>query len=175
MLKTLNKREQVIIWAAGGAIILVLAFKIIIDPILAKNESLDKQIGITQLKLRKYLQLLSQKESLKDSYAKISSGANIPQEGEDQSTGVLAEIENLAKNSGIHIIDIRPQSQKGLSSYKESFVELRTEGDMESCLKFIYSIENSLSLLEVKKFQFSAKPGTSNLEGNFLISQISLQ
>jgi len=174
MLKAFNKREKIILMVTCAVISFSLLFRFIIEPLLAKNEILNKEIKVTQLKLKKYLRLLSQKEYLKGSYAKISGGVNIPQEGEDASTGILAEIENLARDSNLRIIDMRPQSQKSLSSYKESYVELRAEGDMESCLKFIYNIENSLSLLAVKKFQLSALPGSSSLEASFLISQVSL-
>ncbi len=174
MLKAFNKREKIILVATCAVILFSLLFRFIIEPLLAKNEILNKEIKVTQLKLKKYLRLLSQKEYLKSSYAKIASGVNIAQKGEDASTGILSEIENLARDSNLHIIDMRPQSQKSFSSYKESYVELRAEGGMQSCLKFIYNIENSLSLLAVKKFQFSTKPGSSTLEVSFLISQLSL-
>ncbi len=174
MFKTLNKREKTIFLFTSAVIIFGLSFKALIAPLLIRNETLNKEIKLTQLKFKKYLRLLNQKEDLQGAYAKISAATNIPAEGEDVSTSVLSQIENLAKNSNLNIVDIRPESQKNLSSSKESYVELRTEGDMESCLKFIYSIENSLALLEVKKFQLRAKPGSSNLEGNFLISQASL-
>ncbi|MDO8662642.1 MAG: hypothetical protein Q7K98_05425 [Candidatus Omnitrophota bacterium] len=174
MFKTLNKREKNILLLTSAVIIFGLSLRTIIAPLLTKNEALNKEIKLTQLKLKKYLRLVNQKESLQGAYAKISANANIPIEGEDVSTSILSQIENLAKNSNLNIIDIRPESQKNLSSSKESYVELRTEGDMESCLKFIYNIENSLALLEVKKSQLRAKPGSSNLEGNFLISQVSL-
>jgi len=174
MFKTLNKREKTILLLTSAVIIFGLSFKTIIAPLLTKNEALNKEIKLTQIKLKKYLRLENQKESLQGAYAKISATTNIMIEGEDASTSVLSQIENLAKNSNLNIVDIRPESQKNLSSSKESYVELRTEGDMESCLKFIYSIENSLALLEVKKFQLRAKPGSYNLEGNFLIAQVSL-
>lgn len=174
MLKALNKREKIILAVTCAVVVFSLLSKLIIEPVLARNEALNKGIRMTQEKLKKYLRLLSQKEYLKGSYAKISSSVNIPPEGKDDLTGILSEIENLARDANLRIVDMRPQSPKSLSSYKESYLELRAEGDMESCLKFIYNIENSLALLAVKKFQISAKPASSILEASFLISQVSL-
>lgn len=174
MLKTLNKRENLILLATGALIIFGFCFKIILDPLLVKNEVLNNKIKIARTKLKKDLLLLNQKEYWQGAYAKISSEANPQQESEDSSTNILVKIEKLAKNSNVRIVDIRPQTQKNLSSDKENYVELRIEGDMESCLRFIYNIENSLALFQIRRFQLNAKPASSNLDGNLLISQISL-
>lgn len=173
MLKNLNRREKNILAASIAVIIIAVGYKAIVEPILADNDSLNQQITLTRLKLRNYLRLLNQKDVLQAEYAKISNLAGMPKEGEDVSTGVLEEIEELAKKSDVRIIDMRPQIQKSPAS-KENSVELRAEGDMESYLKFIYSIENSMVLLQIKRFQLSSKLDSANLEGNFLISQASL-
>ena len=86
----------------------------------------------------------------------------------------LQMIEELAKNSNIQITDIRPQTSRTVSGYKDNFVELRTEGDMESYLKLLYNIENSLSLMKVEKFHLKLKPNSALLEGSLLVSQIQL-
>lgn len=85
----------------------------------------------------------------------------------------MSELENLAKSSNIHILDVRPQSQKKASKYKEIMVDLRTEGKMKDYMKFIYDIENSISLLRIRKIQLNAKSNTTVLEGNISISQLS--
>jgi len=174
MFKGLSKREKNILLAAGAVIILAIGFKVILDPILARNESLNREIKITRLKLKKYLGLLNQKEQLKSAYAKISGAANNQQIEENASASILSEIENLAKNANLRLIDIRPESLKGPSSHSKNYVSLRAEGDMESYLKFIYNTENSLALLEIKKFWLNVKPRSSILEGNFLIAQVSV-
>jgi len=175
MLKILNRREWVILYIALGVVIFAFGLGNIVEPVLTKNTALDREIKQSSLKLKKYQSLLSQKDFLQKEYAKISTGADLPLENEGFSTGILTEIENLAKISNISIIDIRPETQGNLPSHKENLIELRLIGDMDSCLKFIYSIENSVYLLQVKKFQINAKPNSSDLEGSFLISQLNLE
>lgn len=170
MLKALSKRERTILFITIALILFSLFFKLFIEPLLNKNEELSSEIRLTQSRLKKYLLLLNQADYLKNAYAKISPGENTPQPGLDSSLNILAEIEKLAQGANLKIIDLRPQVQGNLSVQKESRLELHVEGDMESCLKFIYNIENSLLPLEVKKFQLSAKPGSSLLEGSFLIT-----
>ncbi|MFH0856110.1 MAG: hypothetical protein V1869_06375 [Candidatus Omnitrophota bacterium] len=174
MLDTLKKREKTILLAAAIIAVFGFCFKTILNPVLTRNETLNKKIGLARSKLRKDLMLLSQKEHLREAYAKILSDADMQQETEDAPVNIFSEIEGLGRRSGVRIIDIRPQAQNNLSPYKENYMELRIEGDMESCLKFIYNIENSLGLFQVRKFRLNARPASANLEGSFLISQVSL-
>ncbi len=174
MQKILSVREKLILSVTIIIAIFSIGFNFIIGPVLSKNAVLNKEIDVTRAKLKKYLRLLSQKEYIQNKYNKFSEILLSPNISKDASVNVLSEIENLAKESNIQIIDIRPESQKIVESYKESLIELRTEGEMENYLKFLYTIENSTSLLAIKSFQLNAKPNSQVLEGNFSISQIPL-
>ncbi len=172
MLKILNKRERIILYATLGVAIFAVGFNFFIAPILAKNDYLNKEIALARAKLRKYRWLLSQKDYIQGKYNKFSSALKISGEQQDSLTSALSEVENLAKDANIRIIDIRPQTSRGSGLYQEMLIDLRTEGAMEGYLKFIYNLENSLSLLRIKRFQLSAKPNTAALEGSFSISKI---
>ncbi len=115
---------------------------------------------------------MSQKESIQGKYGEFSSGIKFSDKQEDALVAVLSELENLAKTANIRIIDIRPQSQQGEVTHKEILVDLKTEGNMESHMKFIYDIENSLLLLRIKRFSLSAKADTGALEGRFSILKL---
>lgn len=174
MQKIISKREKIILYATIGVIVFSIGFNFLFAPLLIKNDNLNKEINISRAKLRKYLRLLSQKDSIQSKYSKLSADFKVSTRQEGALVTTLSELENIAKNSNIRIIDIRPQAPKSSDLYKEVIIELRTEGAMESYLNFIYTMENSLLLLRIKKIQLSAKPNTSNLEGLFSISQISL-
>ena len=173
MIKVLTKRERKILYLTTGVIIFSIVFNILIAPFFKKNEDLNKEINLTRAKLRKYLWLLAQKETIQDKYKKLSPNFKLSGQ-EDTIVSVLSELENLAKNANIHIVDIRPQSSKSSNLYKEFSIDLRAEGDMEGYLKFIYDIEHSLLSLTVKRLQLSIKPNTQVLEGAFTIAQISV-
>lgn len=166
MLRILTRREKIILSLTIAVIIFAISFNTLINPILTKNDTLNKEIELTRTKLSKYLRLLSQKDKIQ--HTLISS------QPADRLVNALSELENLAKQANIRIIDLRPQTPKSLALYKEVPIDLRTEGTLEGYLKFIYSIENSLSLLSIRRFQLNAKPNTQTLEGSFSISQISL-
>lgn len=165
MQKILIRRERIILCLAVSVIALSAIFNLLLKPVLKKREILNKRIEIARTKLKNYIRLLSRKDYIQDKYKKLTSGLNISAENKGTLVTALSVLENLAKDANIHIIDIRPQA---------ALVDLRTEGSMEGYLKFLYNLENSLSLLRIKKFQLNAKPNSPVLEGVFSISQLSL-
>lgn len=174
MQRIITKREKIILYITIGVIVFSIGFNFLFMPLLTKNDNLNKEINISRVKLTKYLRLLSQKDSLQTKYSKLAQDFKVSSRQEGALVTTLAELENMAKNSNIRIVDIRPQAPKSADLYKEVIIELRTEGTMESYLGFIYTLENSLLLLRIKKIQLNAKPNTPHLEGIFSISQVSL-
>jgi len=171
----MTKREKLILFITIAVVIFGIVFNFFIAPILKESQRLNSEINITTAKLRRYLGLISKKESIQNKYDKFITGKNLSQESKDPFVVALSLLEDMAKDANIRIVDIRPQTSKNLDLYKEIVVDLRTEGDIESYLKFLYSIENSLTLLKIKKFQLNSKPNSQLLEGNFSVSQISLE
>jgi len=175
MIRILSKRERLILFAASAIIILGICFNFFLIPLLSRNASLNREIKVAREKLKKYTGLLSRKENIHASCAKISALSAEPGKEELSVAGMLSELENLAKGANLRIIDLRPQNpSQTASSLKESGVDLQTEGEIQGYLKFIYAVENSFLSLDIKRLQLKAKPNSENLEGNFSIMQISL-
>lgn len=174
MQRILNKREKIILFVTLGVISLSAAYNFIFEPVLNRYSTLNQEIDGVKAKIKKYLLLLSQKEDIQKKYDKLSSPAFSQGQEKGGLVGILAEIESLAHSSGINILDIRPQTPRSGLTFKEALIELRTEGAMESYLKFIYDIENSLLLLRIKEFQLNSKPNSQLLEATFFISKLSL-
>jgi hypothetical protein len=118
---------------------------------------------------------LSQKEKIKNAYKKLSDDLSFSSGEANSLVSALSELERIAQNANIRIIDIRPQSlAKSAGLYKETAIDIRAEGQIKDYLKFIYSLESTFSLLRIKRFQLGAKPNNNQLlEGSFSISQIS--
>ena len=175
MPKVLSKREKLIVYLTIGVIAFAILSNAVIIPLFNKNEELNKQIAYSKIKLVKYLRLMNQKDAIQNIFTQFSRNAKLSDNKEDRIIEVLSEIETLAKTASVRIIDLRPQSAaKDASSYKELIVDLKAEGSVEGFMKFIYDLENSLSLLKIKRFQLSSKPNSQLLEANFSISQLSL-
>ena len=174
MQRVITKREKAILYITIAVVIFYIGFNLFIAPPLNKNELLNKEININRAKLKKYVRLLSQKDYIQNKYKQFTSRLNLSEVARDDLVTALSELGTFAKDTNIRIIDIRPQSPKTLDLYKEILIDLGTEGAMEGYFKFVYDIENSLSAFRIKKFQLTLKSNGQTLEGNFLISKISL-
>lgn len=175
MQRILSQREKNILFAAAALTILSLLLNFFIIPSARTNFILNKEIGIARIKLKKYLRLTSQKEKTQNAYKKLTDDLGFSSTEADPLISALSELQRIAQNADIKIIDIRPQSTaKSSGLYKEATIDIRAEGQIKDYLKFIYSLENTFSLLRIKRFQLSAKPNNNQLlEGSFSISQIS--
>lgn len=174
MPQLLSQREKVILYATAGIIAFSAVYKFLLAPVLNKNEYLDKEVEIAKAKIKKYTWLLENREQIGQKYKKFSASFDIGRQPgvHEPLVSVLSELQNLAKACDIRIVDIRPQAS-AKTDVKETLIDLRADGTMEGYLKFIYNIENSLSLLSVKRMQLNAKPNTLNLEGIFSIAKVS--
>lgn len=172
MTKILSKREKIILFATIGIIAFAVVFNLFLAPLLSKNSDLNRQINFTRTKIKKYLWLLSHKDKLQAKYNKFYAGVRIQSESQDPLVTALSELEALAKNANIRIIDIRPQQTKPSDLYPEILIDVRLEGTMEGYLNFIYNLENSPSLFKIRRFQLTAKANSPTLEGAFSVSQL---
>lgn len=173
MPKEITKREKIIFYITVSVMIFSLIFNFFIVPILKKNELLNKEIGLTHAKLKRYLNLLSQKDYIRQKELGFVFDSGPTGTSKDPLIGALAQIENLTRQANIRIVDVRPEAPRQLDIYKEIIINLRTEGNMEGYLKFLYNLDNSLALLKIKKLQLILKPGSNYLEGVFAISQLA--
>lgn len=171
MQRIITKREKTILFFTVGVVVFSILFNFAIVPLLNTFDTATKEIGVTAAKLEKYRHLLARKEYIERIYGKFSRDISTLGQSEGSLVEVLSELEKIAKDSGVRIVDIRPQNPGNEQNQKEVLVDLRTDGIMEQYLKFIYKIENSLSLLRIRRFQLLAKPGDKGLEGTFSISQ----
>lgn len=173
MQRIISKREKIIFYATLGVLVFSLCFNFLLSPVLKRNEQLNDEINLSRVKLKKYLWLLKQKDYIYNKNKGFIYGYDTALAGKDPLVSSLSELESLTKNANIRIIDLRPQNTRNLNAYKEIIIDLRTEGAMESYLKFIYDLEHSLSLLRIKKLELNVKPNSQILEGKFSISQLS--
>lgn len=165
MRKIFTAREKNIFYLTAAVFGFALVFNFLFVPVAARFDRLNQQINLSSAKLEKYSWLLAQKEYLQQAGSQ-----------EQALASPLEALEGLAKGAGITIVDLRPgagAASVSRSGYRESLIDLRTEGAIEGYISFIYNLENSPSLLRVKSFQLSSRSNTAALEGNFTISQFS--
>lgn len=174
MLKIFSKRERAIFYMTVGIISFALCFNFILGPFLAKNDSLNKEISVAGAKLARHMRLLKQKDLIEAQLKQVSSSI-APSDGTGNPVvDALAEIESLASSAGVKIVEVRPQGSSAQGAQRQRSIDVRCEATIEGYFKFIYDLENSLSLLRIKSFQLTARPNSETIEAVFQLSQLEI-
>jgi len=168
----LSKRERLILYVAAGFISLTILDRLIVNPVLSKMRSLDEGIKQEITRIKRDLHILAQKDRIiKESkkYARYSI-EDTPEE--EITTSLLKEIENLANENSVYLIDIKPSGIKEETVYSKYFVKISCEAQMEQIINFMYNIEKSSNLLNIEQYNITPKSeGSSIAQCSMVISR----
>jgi hypothetical protein len=157
-IKKLGKREKILAITVA-ALLLAFVFKLLIfNPLLEKTSSAKLQIERAQLGIRKYLELVQQKEDILKAEKQIERYLNLKGTDEEKMGAILSKIESEARKAGLSILDMNPQPMAKTKSIPLIYrVQLRAEADISKLFDFIYSLENSDILFKIERLNLSVK------------------
>jgi Tfp pilus assembly protein PilO len=153
----LSKREKVILY--GAVIFISLAFfdRLIINMVSGKIKSLNQEIEARESGIRRDLKILTQKQRIDIQRANYSSYLEGVKSENEETTGLLKDIESLANKAAIYLIDMKPAGIKEAGQTKKYLVNLNCEGKMEQLAEFMYNVETYKKLLSIEKYQINPK------------------
>jgi Tfp pilus assembly protein PilO len=175
-LARLSKREKLVFYVSVVFVILFLFDRLVFVPINSKFNSLNKEIKEKETSINTGMHILAQKDEIASMSQELSSYTSTLQSDEEEISALLKEIENLANQSSVYLIDLKPAGVKDSGSSKEYFINLNCEAQLEQLSKFMYDIESSSRLLLIDKFQISPKSKESSVaKCNMAISEIAIR
>ena len=163
-LSRMSKREKFIFYGAALFIFLAVMDRLVISPILSKITSLNKEIQEKGAAIKRNTHILSNRDRVSAEKVKYASFLNKFESaaGEDE-TSLLKEIETLANEASVYIIDIKPAGAKTGGGYSMYTVKLNCEAQMENVISFMYNIENSNDLLTIINYKITPKSKDSSI------------
>ncbi|MCM8800047.1 MAG: type 4a pilus biogenesis protein PilO [Candidatus Omnitrophica bacterium] len=156
-LNNLSPREKKIFYIALFILGSVFIDRLVISPIIYRMQTLTKEIEEKESSIRRYLQIISQKDRVKQQINKLSIFFENLKPSEDDTTSILKELERLANKSGVYIVDIKPAGLRQEGNFKKYVINLSCEVQMEQLVEFMYNIESSHKLLTIERYQISPK------------------
>lgn len=166
----ISKREKTLAMLAGGTVILLLYYMVILSPWLTRQEALNGHI-------RKREQSVKEMNGLKQEWEvfqaeKNEADASLNLRG--KAFTLLSYLESVSRQAGI---DKKIQYMKPLSLGKESDVmkpegiEVKLEGiTVDELINLIYQIEYSGKLLNMRRMKIQRSP-----KGNQVLLNATLQ
>lgn len=152
----LSSRERSILLIGGGVVALSLLFVLIVDPLMAKLDRLDRQAVRKQKDIRE-LTSLSQAYAVKRArLAKSESRMPAP----DSQFSLVTFMEETATAARVRerITGMQPQVQSLAQGYQETAVDLRLEGiQLPELLALLVAIDQAPYDLQVRHLQIRPK------------------
>jgi len=88
----------------------------------------------------------------------------------------LKEIENIAKQSSVYLVDMKPTKKSEDSVSSKYYVRINLEAQMEEVMNFFYYITVFKQLIKIEEYQLRPKSeGSSIISCNIFISKAIVQ
>lgn len=146
------KREKTLFYGAALVILVTLADRIVVRPVLNVYRSMDQQVKELQIEIKRSFGILSEKELIESETKQYSQFMIAAKSTEEQTVGLLKYIEGLANEAAVNLLYVKPGGEKEEGGGKKYYVTLECEAQMPQLIGFFYKVESSDQFLKVEKF-----------------------
>ena len=159
----LSQRERTILYATAMVVGLVLLDRLVLSPILSKINELNETISSHEEAIEQSMLIVTQEKRIKEESDQYISFLSQPKTEEKEVTAFLKEVENLAKQSSVYLIDIKPSGKDVDGDAMRYFVKLNFEAQMEQVFNFFYGVTNFEKLIKIEDYQIKPKTEGSSV------------
>jgi Tfp pilus assembly protein PilO len=153
MIPTLKKREQVLAGVIGGALGVWVVVRVIFGPFHDKLMNLQREVARTEAGLKRGVTLSENEDAIRKAYAQFDTYFSLQgASGEEAVAAFLKEIEKLSRQTGLTILDMKPQKEGEEEKFSRQFViNVKAEATAEQVVKFLHALVDSPLLFSVEK------------------------
>jgi len=161
-----KKREKIIIYAIGAVIFIFLIEKFFFSGLRSDIRNLRQQIRLEEAKFRNGVIIQGKKGKILQEYKEYQLYLDVVKNSSEQDifTKFLKEIERIANESGVSVLNLNPQSQAGkFKEYKKYSADLKGEASADKVFNFLYKIQHSAYLIKLDKLSLTPKNQQADL------------
>ena len=159
----LSKREKLILCIVCMVLGLLAADRLIIGPVFQKLVMLDRQIRDEEALIKKSLHILLKKQQIAAESGQLVVFSVNSENPEQEMTTLLKEVENIAGQSSVSLLYVKPGNASELGGVKKYFATTECEAQMAEIASFFHNIENSTKLLQIEKYSIQPKSKESSI------------
>ncbi len=172
-LSRLTKREKIVFYTATAVVSLTLADRLLLAPVTQKIEMQTIETRNKEADIKRMSFILAQKDRIVAESAKYISFLTKAKNTDEEATTILKEIEAIANNNSMYIVDLKPIGFRDAASMKKYVISIICEGQMENVFGFMYNIESSPQLLRIERCEIVPKSKESSIAScSLMISKI---
>ncbi|MFH1753589.1 MAG: hypothetical protein ABH875_05345 [Candidatus Omnitrophota bacterium] len=175
-LARLSKREKTALYLAAFIISITLLDRMVIYPIFSKMEELTAEIEEKETGIKRSIHILTHKDRILAASVKYKTLIKSSRSEEEEMTSLLKEIETLASEHSIYLVNMKPGEAEDTKAAKKYILNLNCEAQLEQLIGFMYNIERSEELLTIEKYKLGPKSKDSSVARcNMSISKIAIK
>jgi Tfp pilus assembly protein PilO len=175
-LPQLKPRERLLVAAGAIALIIVAMDRLILDPWLRHARTVRHETQRLEQSLRQYSRLLSRKEFVLAQRERYQRYLRTPLPDELHMAGLLKEMEALAEQSGIMLIEVKPLPPEGDTATRRFLLDVQFECTLEEWADFLIEVESSPSLYQIVRANLTAQDETPDrLRGSIRVASAALR
>ena len=161
----LSKRERLIFYVTVAIVGLGAMDKFVLSPILHKISHLTEVIAQQEEEIKQSLIIMSEENRIEGETKTYQAYLSPVLTEEKTITEFLKEVEGIAKQSSVYLIDMKPTIKNEDAASTKYFVKLNFEAQMEQVMNFFYNVSIFNQLIKIEDFQLRPKT-----EGSSIIS-----
>ncbi len=147
------------------ALLALVLVALVVTDIRGRFRRLNQDRVAAEMKMARLLEIQRREKDINAAYGKFASylkaGGRDPRQVIEE---LLREVERAAKESGISILNLGPQSVSEDPKRKKTYkADLRFEGAPEKVVEFLRQVEHSRFLIQVVKMSLNTKDETAAL------------
>lgn len=156
-IRGLRRRDRGILCAIVLIVSAVVFDRIVIQWASGRSRELDESIEKAQIRIRKDIRIMGLKNSLKRQVPGLQRISSETRSEDEEMTFLLKEIEKIAADCGVYLVDMKPGGAEGAVPGTKYLVNLNLEGGMDSLAQFMYKVETHESLFTIEKYDVAPK------------------
>jgi len=156
----LKKGQKTIVYAVAAVLGIFLIERFFFAGLREKIKGLNQQIKLEETNLKIGMSMRKQKDKISNENSRYKTYLEITDSTSEREiiTRFLKEVEKVADDSGISVINLSPENQiDKLKNCKKYNADLRAEGPEDKIFNFLNKIQASNLLVEVDKFSIVSK------------------
>jgi len=155
----LSAQQRTLLYVTVGIVGLALLERFVYAPVGGRFDDLDQELVVKETQLRRNLKSLAAREGVLAAYSPYTAYASTVASDEETIGGLLKEIEELARKSGLALLNVRPKPATKTDLGKQYPVEVELETEMSPLIRFLHGLHGSKSLLRVNQLRLDLKGG----------------
>ena len=169
----LSAKEKIGLIVASSIFSFTVVYTFIINPINNKIKQINQEIKIIQAQLAFDLINVSQKKDIAHEYEKYARYQKDAGSDEEKMTIMLSALEDIGRDSGLTLLDIKPQQSDNITTFKKFSIAVEAAGTVEQLISFLYKLNTSDNLFRVEKLRLNVRDkNAQQIKASIMVTKI---